>query len=83
MEHLKERWINYQFGMYRLDDNDFEEHVNDLNSYGYSGSVPYQNLWVRLNWDYPQNMYSISGSVWVNNESPYYNIPNYYTGSKH
>jgi len=61
-----------------ISDGDFEEHVNDLNSYGYSGSVPYQNLWVRLNWDYPQNMYCSSGSVWVNNESPYYNIPNYY-----
>jgi hypothetical protein len=61
-----------------ISNNDFEEHVNDLNSYGYSGSIPYQNLWIRLNWDYPQNMYYFSGSVWVNNESPYYNIPNYY-----
>jgi len=62
-----------------IDDNDFEEHVDDLNSYGFSGSVPYQHLWVRLNWDYPQNMYYYSGSVWVDNESPYYAIPNYYT----
>jgi hypothetical protein len=61
-----------------IDDDDFEEHVNDLNSYGYSGSAPYQHLWVRLNWDYPQNMYYYSGSVWINNESPYYSIPNYY-----
>jgi len=62
-----------------IDDGDFEEHVNDLNSYSYSGSVADQNLWVRLNWDYPQNMYSSSGKVWVNNDSAYYNIPNYYT----
>src|SRR5208282_430286 len=27
-----------------IDDGDFEEHVNDLNSYGYSGSAQYQNL---------------------------------------
>jgi len=62
-----------------IDDGDFEEHVNDLNSYGYSGSLADQNLWVRLNWDYPQNMYSSNGKVWVNNSSTYYNIPNYYT----
>jgi len=62
-----------------LDDKDFEEHVNDLNSYGYSGSAAYQNLWIRLNWDYPQNMNANGGKVWVNNESAYYNIPNYYT----
>ncbi len=62
-----------------LDDGDFEEHVNDLNSYSYSGSVADQNLWVRLNWDYPQNMYSSSGKMWINNEAAYYNIPNYYT----
>lgn len=63
-----------------IDDNDFEEHVNDLNSYGYSGSAAYQNLWVRLNWDYPQNMYSeLTSSVWIDNKSPYYYIQNYYT----
>ena len=63
-----------------ITDGDFEEHVNDLNSYGYSGSLPYQDLWVRLNWDYPQNMYSIySSSVWITNASPYFAIPNYYT----
>lgn len=62
-----------------IDDGDFEEHVNDLNSYAYSGSVADQNLWVRLSWDYPQNMYSSSGKVWINNDSDYYNIPNYYT----
>ena len=62
-----------------IGDSDFEEHVDDLNSYGYSGSVPYQHLWIRLNWDYPQNMYSLyTSSVWIDNESPYYNIPNYY-----
>ena len=64
-----------------IDDSDFEEHVNDLNSYGYSGSVAYKNLWVRLNWDYPQDMYASSSKVWINNESPYYNIPNYYSDS--
>ena len=66
-----------------VDNNDFEEHVNDLNSYGYSGSVehPHQNLWVRLNWDYPQDMHNtdLTNSVWIDNESPYYYIPNYYT----
>lgn len=65
-----------------LDDNDFQEHVDDLNSYGYSGSVAFQNLWVRLNWDYPQDMfYELSGSsvVWVDNRSAYYAIPNFYT----
>ena len=63
-----------------IDDNDFEEHVNDLNSYGYSGSVSYKNLWVRLNWDYPQNMYSeLSNSVWIDNKSSYYYVENYYT----
>lgn len=64
-----------------INDNDFEEHVNDLNSYGYSGSAAYENLWVRLNWDYPQNMYSGESKVWVDNKSSYYNIPNYYTDS--
>lgn len=62
-----------------LDDGDFEEHTNDLNSYGYSGSLAYENLWVHLNWDYPQNMYSTSSKVWIDNTSPYYTIPNYYT----
>ena len=63
-----------------INDNDFEEHVNDLNSYGFSGSVAYQNLWVKLDWDYPQNMYSTyTNSVWITNTSPYYSIPNYYT----
>jgi len=64
-----------------LSDNDFDEHVNDLNSYGYSGSVSYQHLWVKLSWDYPQDMYfniSNSSVVWVDNYSPYYQIPNYY-----
>jgi hypothetical protein len=62
-----------------IDAVDFEEHVNDLNSYGYSGSLADENLWVRLNWDYPQNMYSSSGKVWIDNQSAYYNIPDYYT----
>ena len=64
-----------------IDDNDFEEHVNDLNSYGYSGSAAYQNLWIRLNWDYPQDMHmtDLTNSVWIDNESPYYYIQNYYT----
>ena len=34
-----------------IDDSDFEEHVNDLNSYGYSGSMPFDNLWVSISWD--------------------------------
>ena len=63
-----------------ITDDDFEEHVNDLNSYGYSGSLSYEDLWVRLSWDYPQDMYSIySSSVWITNASPYYAVPNYYT----
>lgn len=62
-----------------ISDNDFDEHANDLNSYGYSGSFAYQDLWVRLSWDYPQNMYSSSGKVWVDNRSAHYAIPNYYT----
>ena len=63
-----------------INDADFEEHVNDLNSYGYSDSIPYQNLWIKLDWDYPQNMYSsVTNSVWITNASPYYSIPNYYT----
>jgi hypothetical protein len=65
-----------------ISDNDFEEHVNDINSYGYSGSNAYQNLWVHLGVDYPSSMYynlSGSSSVWVDNESPYYAIPNYYS----
>jgi hypothetical protein len=65
-----------------LDDMDFEEHVNDINSYGYSGSVAYQNLWVRIGEDYPKNLYyNLSGSsaVWVDNQSPYFAIPNYYS----
>src|SRR5579862_3003675 len=62
-----------------IDDQDFQEHVDDLNSYSYSGSNADQNLWVRLDWDYPQNMYSSSGKVWVDNRSPYYAIPDYYT----
>ncbi len=64
-----------------IDDNDFNEHVDDINSYGYSGSVAYQDLWVRLFWDYPQNMYASSSKVWINNASPYYSIPNYYADS--
>ena len=66
-----------------IDDSDFGEHVDDINSYGYDGSTStsssYQDLFIRLFWDYPQNMYSVSSSkVWVNNSSQYYNIPNYY-----
>lgn len=60
---------------------DFEEHVNDINSYGFSGSNAFQDLWVRLNWDYPQNFYATlanSSSVWLDNRSSYYAIPNYY-----
>lgn len=65
-----------------LDDNDFEEHVNDLNSYGYSGSSAFQNLWVRLDWDYPQNVNTGSPSaMWIDNASTYYNIPNYYSSA--
>jgi len=65
-----------------IGDDDFEEHVNDINSYGFSGSMPLRNLWVRLNWDYPQNMFYESASaskVWVDNRSVYYTVPNYYT----
>ena len=65
-----------------IGDSDFEEHVNDLNSYGYSGSNAYKNLLVRLSLEYPKSLYyNLSGSsaVWVNNESPYYSIPNYYS----
>jgi hypothetical protein len=68
-----------------IDDGTFEEHVNDLNSYGYSGSNAYQNLWVRLSLDYPTSLYyNISGSssVWMDNQSSYYSIPNYYTDPK-
>ena len=64
-----------------IDDNDFEEHVNDINSYGFNGSLSYKNLLVRLSLDYPRSMYyNLSGSsaVWINNESTYYSIPNYY-----
>lgn len=63
-------------------DLDFEEHVNDLNSYGFSGSIAFQDLWVHLSWEYPQNLYfNLSGSsvFWVDNRSPYYAIPNYYS----
>jgi hypothetical protein len=65
-----------------IDDGTFEEHVNDLNSYGYSGSNAYQNLWVRLSLDYPKSLYydiSGSSSVWLDNMSSYYSIPNYYS----
>jgi hypothetical protein len=65
-----------------IGDNDFEEHVNDLNSYGYSGSIAYKNLWVRLSLDYPKSLYyNLSGSsaVWMDNMSSYYAIPNYYS----
>lgn len=64
-----------------LDDNDFQEHVNDLNSYGYSGSVPFQNLWVQLSWNYPQSMYNEGYPVWITNASDYYTIPDYYTNA--
>ena len=67
-----------------IDDSDFDEHVNDLDSYGYSGSFSYKNLWVRLSLDYPESLYynlSGSSSVWVDNEATYYAIPNYYTNS--
>ncbi len=64
-----------------IDDNDFDEHVDDINSYGYSGSSAYQDLYVRLFWDYPQDLYANSSKVWINNASPYYSIPNYYADS--
>lgn len=65
-----------------LDDGDFEGHVNDLNSYGYSGSIAFQDLWVRLNWDYPANVNTGSPSAyWVDNKSNYYHIPNYRTST--
>jgi hypothetical protein len=63
-----------------LDDGDFEEHVNDINSYGYSSSLAYTDLWVRLGWDYPQAMeWSGSTAIWVDNRSPYFALPNYYS----
>ena len=65
-----------------ISDNDFEEHVNDLNSFGFSGSTAYQNLWVRMSLDYPKSLYynlSGSSSVWMDNQSAYYAIPNYYS----
>ena len=65
-----------------LDNNDFEEHVNDLNSYGFSGSNAFRNLWVRLNWDYPQSMHTGSPSeMWIDNQSDYFYIPNYRSSS--
>lgn len=67
-----------------IDDLDFEEHVNDYNAYSFSGSDANNRLWVRLSWDYPQSLYDeISGSpsVWVDNQSSYYGIPNYYTST--
>ena len=65
-----------------IGDNDFEEHVNDLNSYGYSDSVVYQNLLVRINFDYPTNVNTGSPSVyWIPNISDYYAIPNYRTSN--
>lgn len=63
-------------------DSDFNVHVDDINSYGFSGSNAYKNLWVHLNWDYPQNLWassSNSSSVWVDNQASYYALPNYYT----
>ena len=61
-----------------IGDDDFEGHVNDLSAYGYSGSIAYQNLWIRLNWDYPQNVNTGSPSAfWVDNSSDYSTIPNY------
>jgi hypothetical protein len=69
-----------------IDDNDFTEHVNDINSYGFSGSNAFQNLWVRLDWDYPQNLYTSStpltqSAMWIDNRSPFYAIPNYRTST--
>jgi hypothetical protein len=66
-----------------IDNSSWEEHVNDINSYGLSGSLVDQNLWVRLGVDYPLNLYQNlngSSSVWMDNQSPYYAIPNYYIG---
>lgn len=65
-----------------ISDLDFNNHVSDLNSYSYSGSDANQRLWVRLSWDYPQSLYfNISGSssLWVDNRSPYYALPNFYS----
>lgn len=65
-----------------LDDSDFTEHVNDINSYGYSGSNSFLDLVVRLNWDYPANIHTGSPSAyWIDNRSPYYAIPNYHSST--
>lgn len=65
-----------------VSDDDFEGHVNDLNSYGYSGSIAYKNLWVRLNWDYPQSVSTGSSSaMWIDNTSDYFAISNYRTST--
>jgi len=65
-----------------ISDVDFNNHVNDFNSYSYSGSIANQHLWVRLSWDYPQLLYfnlSGSSSLWVDNRSSYYALPNFYS----
>lgn len=65
-----------------IDDLDFQEHVNDLNSYGYSGSNAFSNLIVRLSWDYPENVSTGSPSaMWLDNKSQYYFIPNYHSST--
>lgn len=47
-----------------LTDSDFEDYVNNINSYAFSGSNPHQNLMFRMHYDYPVNQRQFpSGTV--------------------
>lgn len=45
----------FQVWLSSLTDNDFEDYVNNINSYAFSGSNPHENLMFRMHYDYPVN----------------------------
>jgi tartrate-resistant acid phosphatase type 5 len=55
-----------------ITDNTFDDHSNNINSYSFTGSsIPYQTLYFRMNFDYPQDL-SSSNRVVINNSNTYY-----------
>ena len=68
-----------------LSDNDVEDHVNNYDSYAYSGSEGYKHLWWQFYQEYPQTLTNDSW-LWddgfVSSEDPNWNFSkdSYYTG---
>jgi PKD repeat protein len=58
-----------------LSDSDFEDYVNNINSYAFSGSNPHESLVFRMHTDYPVDQRQVSSSIWTGvwqNANPFY-----------